>query len=868
MLLPEGTKIGAYEVLGLLGAGGMGEVYRARDTKLKREVAVKTLPETFIRDVERLSRFQREAEVLASLNHPNIAAIHNVEEASNGSRFLVLELVEGETLADRLSRGPIPVDETMRLATQIAEAIEAAHLKGIIHRDLKPANVKITPGGRVKVLDFGLAKIYEGGTEASLSQSPTLVSGSMPGTIIGTAAYMSPEQARGLAADAQADIWAFGCLLFEMLTGSRAVPGETIADIFAAIVKSEPDWDKLPADTPQSLRLLLRRCLQKDRSRRLRHIGDAALELQQLLTEPAVTSAPAALPARSFGWALALVILVAAAAGAVVLSSLRRPMPVSDSRVIRFAVPPPERFFKRGEPTEFALSPDGRYLVFAAEGATRNLWIRSLESDEARPLPGTDTYNSMFPFWSPDSRYVGFYRSNKLYKLAIADGRTEVICNVGGFPVSTWGTNNTIVFAVDGQLFRVSADGGEPQLISIGEPLSSARGEIYNPSFLPNGNHLLFDVRTVQGDLNGVWSLSLASGEQNRIVPSASRASYSATGHLLYIRDNKLFGYQFNPSALQVAGEPILLNRSAASNVLLSRFSVSANGILAWTRIPTEGAQVVWRDRAGKLLQTVLRSGLYRQIRLSPDSSRAAVVMVNNDGNQDIWLLEKSNGVFSRLTSASTNEGDTVWSSDGGELAYVSRGNLYRNALDTSQIKPLLESAESKWLHDWSPDGQFVVYAYDRGVYALPLAGQADPITLLESDFNKDEFRVSPNSRWIAYNSSESGRSEVYVASFPRMDRRRQVSNVGGSIPRWRNDMREMYYLRPDGMMMAVDIHPGESLETGPPRELFRVDVPVSTVLDQYDVTPDGTRFIVIENEQNAASPPINIVVNWSAELR
>jgi serine/threonine protein kinase len=865
MSFAQGDKIGSYQVLALLGSGGMGDVYRARDTKLQREVAIKALPDAFTQDPDRLARFQREAEVLASLNHPNIGAIHNLEEAADGSRFLILELVEGETLADRIARGPLRVDEVFQVGRQIASAIEAAHIRGIIHRDLKPANVKVTPDGNVKVLDFGLAKTYDS-QNASLSQSPTVLSGSIPGMIVGTAAYMSPEQARGEAADSQSDVWALGCLLFEMLTGNRAFHGDTMAEVLASTMKDEPDWTMLPADVPSRLRLVLRRCLEKDRRRRLRNIGDAALDLEEGPAE--FTAAPSA----SFRsgvivpWAITIIAILVAIA-AFTMPGTRDRSSVSETGTIRFAVSSPERFFKRGEPAEFAVSPNGRYLVFTAEGTTRKLWIRSLDSTEARPLSGTDTDNSMLPFWSPDSRYIGFYRGNKLNKLSIADGRTEVICNTGGFPLSTWGPGNTIVFAADGKLYRVSAEGGEPQLISLSEPLKNEY--VADPQFLPDGDHVIFHTRRqLTKDVAGTWVLSPKSGQLKRILPFAVLAAFSPPRHLVYIRDGNLYAQMFDPAKLETSGEPILIEKEAGLNAGIGGFSLSENGTLAWSGQPNRAAQVVWRDRSGKSLQVALQSGLYRQIRLSPDASRAVVASTGESGFSNIWLLQMSNGVFSPLINNMANNSDPVWSPDGRDIVFTSLGNLYRNTVDTTTIQPLLESKESKWVHDWSPDGQYLVYAYDKGVYALPMSGNQNPVTLLENDFRKDEFRVSPDSRWIAYNSMESGRSEVYVASFPKFDRRRQVSNSGGAIPRWRKDMREMYYLRLDGTLMAVDLHPGETLETGVPHELFHVDVPVSTVLDQYDVTGDGQRFIVIENEENATSPPINVVVNWTAQLK
>lgn len=860
MPLQPGTKFGSYEVLSLLGVGGMGEVYRARDTLLKRDVAIKALPDAFSRDAERVSRFQREAEVLASLSHPNIAAIHHLEEV-DGLRFLVLEFVEGETLEERISRGPAPVNEALRIARQIAEAMEAAHAKGIVHRDLKPANVKITADTKVKVLDFGLAKIYEEELPASnFSQSPTLVSGTMAGALLGTAAYMSPEQARGQNVDHQADIWAFGCILYEMLTGKVSFQGDTMADIFGSILKSEPDWNALPKDTPAAVVRLLRRCLQKERTRRMRDIGDAGLEIDEALTDPLPPSTGTVIAApgtrAAYAWIVAALAIVTAIASIVTSRTGVEP----ENKTVRFSVPPPQRFFLRGQAAQFVLSPDGRNLAFVAEDTIRRIWVRSLDATEAKPLAGTD--NATLPFWSPDSRYVGFWRNQKLHKISIADGHTQSIANVSGFPSATWSRNNVIVFGDDERLFRVSADGGEPELF-VKPEASRKETWVGGAHFLPDGDHLSFSVASEQREAAGLWVISVASGERKRILPFGVRAKYSpATRQLLFVRDGKLIAQPFDAARLEITGDEAVVDTQAAAGEQIGAFDVSSDGVFAWSARPIGAARLVWRDRTGNRMNVGLEPGLYRQVRLSPDGARAAVNMSTSSLAQDIWLLEMGSGVFSRMTAAAGNENDMVWSPDGRELAFAWRGNLYRKTIGASEFTPILESAASTWLHDWSPDGRLLVFARDRGVYIMPASGQGQPSTLLENDFNKDEFRVSPDSRWIAYNSDETGRSEIYAASFPNFDKRRQVSNSGGAIPRWRNDMREMYYMQLDGSLMAVDIRAGEGLETSAPRVLFKTEGPVSSVLDQYDVTADGKTFLLIENEDNAVSPPINLIIS------
>jgi serine/threonine protein kinase len=856
MTLQPGARLGSYEVVGLLGAGGMGEVYRARDTQLKREVAIKALPGMVSRDPERLSRFQREAEILASLTHPNIGAIHHLEEVE-GTPFLILELVEGDTLAERIGRGPLPLDETLTIARQIAYAVEAAHGKGIVHRDLKPANVKITADQQVKVLDFGLAKMYEAQPEsAAFSNSPTRLSGTMTGTLIGTAAYMSPEQARGQNADRQSDVWAFGCILYEMLTGKPAFAGDTVTDILATVVRAEPDWNALPSGLPSRVLLLLKRCLQKDRTHRLRDIGDAVLEIDTKEESP--VSSPARSRNTVLPWAIAAIALLLAASVWIVSSNRTVPTP----KTLHFTVPPPTQFFLRGQPTQLALSPDGSYLAFVAEDATRSIWIRALDSAESRVVPGTA--NGSLPFWSADSRYIGFWQGQQLKKVSIVDGQSQVVGPVAGYPAATWNRNNVMIFSVDGVLYRIPAGSNTPEVFM--KPDGSRREtEIAFPTFLPDGDHLLFRIFSDDPQTAGLWVISLASGDRKRLSPVAARVKYSpATGQLLHLQDGHIEAQAFDDKRLELTGQPTVLNVGASEKEKIGAFDISTDGILVWTGRSERAARLVWRDKNGNKTNVVLDPGPYRQIRLSPDATRIAVNATNENQGQDVWIFETASGVFSRITSGPEGANDMVWSPDGRQLAFQWHGNLYRKMIGSPENIPILESSTNKWLHDWSPDGRSIVFAQDQGVYVTSPTTPGPASTFLENSFNKDEFRISPDSKWIAYNTDESGREEVYIASFPKFDNRRQVSNSGGTIPRWRADMREMYYMRPDGTVMAVEVRNGEILQTGAPRPLFRADVPVSAVLDQYDVTPDGQKFVIIENDANAVTPPIHVVVNWA----
>ena len=598
----------------------------------------------------------------------------------------------------------------------------------------------------------------------------------------------------------------------------------------------------------------------------MRSIGDAAIEIHQMLAEPVPEgAATAVLPARrrapSYVWGLALIALVGTVIFIVALVGLRRTA-TPEAMTVRFAVQPPERFFTRGTVPPFVLSPDGKHLAFLAEGATRKLWLRSLDSSETREIPGTENAR-LLPFWSPDSKYLGFFSNNNLNKVSIADGHLTVICSVPGFTIATWNSGNVIVAGIEGTLYRVSADGGDLQVL-LARPGSREEVQFGGPEFLPDGDHFLYNVDSPEREASGLWVRSLKSGEQKRVLPFPTRARYFS-GYLLYLRDEKLVAHPFDLTKLSVTGEPAGLTLESGHNEPVGGFHVSSNGVLAWSAKPKGAAELIWRDRTGKKTPVNLAAAVYRQVRLSPDAARAAVL---TSDSPSIWLLDMSSGVFSRLSSGQGTESDMVWSPDGRELAFSRRGNLFRRAVGSTEAVPFFQSPDNKWLHDWSPDGRHLVFSRDKGVYAVPTAGEQKPITLVENAFAKDEFRVSPDNRWIAYNSDENGRSEVYIASFPKFDRRRQVSNSGGAIPRWRGDMKELYYLGLDGALMAVDIRPGETLETSAPHALFQADLPFTTVLDQYDVTSDGKKFLVIENEQNATSPPINIVVNWVEELR
>jgi Tol biopolymer transport system component len=895
-----GQTLSHYRITAALAAGGMGEVYRATDTKLGREVAIKVLPSEVTQDPERLSRFRREAHLLAALNHPHIAAIHGLEEA-DAKPFLVLELVEGEDLKARLERGAIPVDEVLEIAKQIAEALEEAHNKGIVHRDLKPANVKVTPDGKVKVLDFGLAKAWTGeATEgspssASMSQSPTLEhSGTAAGVILGTAAYMSPEQARGKAVDKRGDVWAFGVLMWEMLTGLALFTGDTLTDVIAAVLTKEPDLDVLPAGTPRAVRRLLSRCLRKDPRTRLPDIGAARLDLQELLAGTAeetgaeaggsVSTAPEIRRLARHRGVWAAVALVSAGLAALVailyFTEVPEPRPAA-----HFVLDLPDDM-SFGEVDFTAVSPDGRQVAFAgvSSDGSRRLWIRPLGSPEARPLAGTDGAES--PFWSPDGKSIAFSAAGDLKKLTLSGGTVQRICSLpdAGAGLGTWNTEGTIVFSSGmrvASLFSVSSAGGEAKPLTTHD---ESRGETSHwlPWFLPDGHHFLFDIASTQEESAGVHVASIDAPEQRqRLLPGGTRVIH-ASGHLLFVREGTLFAQPFDPGSLGMSGEPV----PVAENVShfsawrdWGRFSASPSGVLAYrTTGERSNVQLAWVDRKGEQLAPVGEPGPYHQIALSPDGRRVAVEILDTEGGWDLWMIDVSRGVASRLTSDPAIERDPVWSPDGQEVVYrVSSGrdhSLFRKGLRGEPASPVPGGSGAKGERvtpeSWSSDGKTLLYRRIDGstVWALPLEGGGEAEVILNLEFRLDEPQISPDGRWLAYTSEESGEWEVYVQPFRRSGERVRVSLEGGGQPKWRGDGKELFYAAPDGQLMALDVGEGTAgPEVSLPTALFEVG-DFNPGDDDYGVSADGQRFLVKVPVEEDVEARIHVVLNWPSLLK
>jgi Tol biopolymer transport system component len=871
--LQRGDRFGPYEVVDALGAGGMGEVYRARDTKLNRGVALKVLPERFALDPDRSARFTREAHLLATLNHPNIAAIYGLDE-SNGAQALVLELIEGPTLADRIALGPIPVDEALTIARQIADAVEAAHEKGIIHRDLKPANIKITHSGVVKVLDFGLAKVWDG-AQSDLSASPRLTAEAIgERTILGTPAYMSPEQARGKVVDKRTDIWAFGCVLYEMLTGRAPFPGETLSDTMAAILEREPPWSALPAATPAGIRQLLKRCLEKEPKRRLCDVGDARLEIDEAPSQPPMDSnVVSALRQRArLAWT-ALALVMVAVAVAVVWAF--RPVPQVPEMRLEITTP------STTDPVSLALSPDGQKIVFVAtsEGRSR-LWVRLLDAVSPRPLVGTD--NASFPFWSPDSRSVGFFADGNLKRIDLdGGGSIQVLASASTGRGGEWNRDGTIIFSprTSSPIFRVSATGGEPVPLTRLDP---PQGAHRFPKFLPDGRHFLYYV-TGGPETNGVYIGQLDGSETRRLFDADAGAVYASSGQLLFARQGRLFAQDFDPVRLALTGNPYLMGEQVEVAVNyngMAAVSASAGHIVYRTGSASGLRQFLWLDRTGKEVGKIGEPDAAGPLNpsLSPAGHSVALQRTLN-GNTDIWLLEAGRGVLNRLTSDAAIDFFPLWSSNGSHIVFSSNRkgavDLYqKSATETGSEELLVSSRQNKVAMDSSPDGRFLLYrsldektGYD--LWTLPLDGDRKPFPIAQTKFEEREGQFSPDGKWIAYQSNESGPFDIYVQPFPGPGGKSQISTNGGGQVRWRRDGKEIYYIAPDGRLMAVPIRlasDGPVVEIGVPVPLFatRVGEAVQDVYrQQYMVSPDGQRFLINIAMEKANASPITIILNW-----
>lgn len=895
------TRIAHYEITGKLGEGGMGVVYRAIDTRLNREVAIKVLPPTVASDLDRMMRFEREARLLASLNHPNINAIYGIEQSGEFSA-LVLALIEGPTLADRIAAGPAPLEEAIRIVRQLAEALEYAHERGIIHRDLKPANLKVTPEGTVKVLDFGLALALTndgaGSASGDPSISPTLsMHATRMGTILGTAAYMAPEQAKGKAVDRRADIWAFGAIFLELLTGRPAFGGDTVAEVLASAIK-EPPLYRLPADTPAAVRRLIARCLEKDPRQRLQAIGEARILLAAPLEETIAAPPPAAgTGTHRLPWAIAAALLLALAA----LGWRYFHQPVAAARQMRFQIPAPE---KTELESYLSVSPDGRRLAFRASDGQVRIWIRALDALDVRPLAGTEGVQSFF--WSPDSRYIAFAAGRKLKKVEASGGPTQTVTDLSSdelFLGGAWGADGMIVFGFSKPgmpLMRVPATGGAPVPIIAPDPDHPSLS--LSPSFLPDGRHFVYEFCPDPPYKCGIYLRSLDARPEERDTkpliaaefathPGDTAVAYAVSpdpnfGYVLFERDGSLMALPFDARRLEAAGLPVLV--AAGIGRMARSFSASPGGILAFRPDNTTigNRSLLWFDRHGKPLGQLGSEGPWTGVALSPDGKFAAVNQSGQSSGsvEHVWTIDTARGVPTRL-----NPGDIIEYIGGGAISPDGRvaftymkdgvkGDIYaRPASGVGEPQLLVASKNMKHPFDWSLDGRFLLFDTHSpekiDLCALPMTGDRKPIRLLTGLAGEASAGLSPDSRWIAYSSRESARDEVYVQGFlpdhvPATGIGKwQISTAGGRFPLWRRDGKELYYIAPDRKVMAVSV---VSTATG-----FRpgVAVPLFQLragqFRGYDVTPDG-RFLIDIQTQEAPhnTAPITVVLNWWAALK
>ena len=903
MTIAPGTKLGRYEIRSPLGAGGMGEVYLARDPKLGRNVAVKVLSAQYSMDKDRLARFEQEACAAGALNHPNVLSVYDVG-VENGSPYVVSELLQGETLRERLNGAPLSQRKALDYALQIASGLSAAHERGIVHRDLKPENVFITSDERAKILDFGLAKLTQGdGNLASQTEIPTRRVDTGPNAVMGTVGYMAPEQVRGARVDQRSDIFSFGCVLYEMLTSRRAFRGESAADTLSAILKEDPpELYSTNSQTNPALERIVLHCLAKSPAQRFQSVKDLAFALEALIGLSSGHTTAAPLPLRAgriksrerLAWIVALVCFLGLLAALPFALAYWRRAPV-DEQVIKLSILPPEKAIIPGALPAMALSPDGRRLAFVASSEGQDLlWVRSLDSLSAQALPGTEgALNASPPFWSPDSRFIGFFAGGKLKKIDPSGGPSQTLCDVpavsrgGSWAESrgaSWNRDGVILFAPGGTgpLYRVSAAGGEPTQVTA---LDQSRFEVTHrwPSFLPDGRHFLYFARSGKAESTGVYVGSLDGKETKRLLSTATNAVYAPPGFLLFMRKETLMAQAFDAGKLQLTGEPSPVAEHVAFNPGLgvAAFSVSETGVLAFRTGGGQINQPRWFDRAGKQTGALGAAGLYFTVALSPDEKRAAVDLTDNQtGMTDLWLFDLlQRGVPSRFTTDPANDADPLWSPDGSSIVFSSSRegvfNLYQKAASgVGSEEVLLKSSEDKVPDDWSADGRFIVYETlnqktKSDLWVLPMSGDRQPFPFLQTEFNEQQAQFSPDGKWIAYTSDESGASEVYVQTFPASGGKWRVSTGGGVQPRWRRDGRELFYIAADQKLMAVDVKLGATFEAGVPKVLFGTRVPtLRNFRNHYAVSADGQRFLINSTIEETSSTPISVVVNWTAEVK
>ena len=918
MTLTPGSRLGPYEVQGPLGAGGMGEVYRARDVTLNRDVAIKILPDLFAHDTDRVGRFTREAQTLAALNHPNIAQIYGIVEApssADGARGgahvhgLVMELIEGEDLAALITRGPMPIADALPIAKQIADALEAAHEQGIIHRDLKPANIKVRPDGAVKVLDFGLAKALDtaSGAGADAMNSPTLTefaprllrgsggasptphgygrAGTQMGVILGTAAYMAPEQARGKAVDRRADIWAFGVVLFEMLTGRRAFPGDDISDVLASVLKSDPEWNAVPAGTPPSVRRLLRRCLEKDPRKRLSAIGDARLDLDEPDTPAATSATSGAVRPSLFTrlWPAIAGAAVTAVIAALLWTASRGTDPAGLARLSMLA-PAGESLYP--DSTGVAISPDGTMIAFLVGSVAKSgiqLWVRSLDSLVARRLEGGD--GATLPFWSPDSRRIGFMTTDgKLKTMAASGGRAEVLCDAPNGRGAVWTKSNVILFAPDagGPIYRIPSTGGTPTPVT---KLDAARREYGHrfPALLPDGQHFLYASLPGKNGQFDIFAGSLMDDSRTFVGSMDASPVYADPGWLLFARQGVLTAQPFDAKRLTLTGDPVTLDDEpsaildpATSFTAGRSTSISQNGALAYFSTPSPNNTAEWYDASGRKIGTLnIPAGHYETATISPDGTHAVLVRSTSPSESALWLVDLARASASPLTAGRGRNDSPVWSPDGTRIVFSADRNgpedvFVKEVADASPEQPLYRSdVPFKGPGAWSPDGRWIVMTEldpvtAENIWLLPVPGGRELKPFVIGPRREMAGPVSPDGRWIAYVSDETGRIELYVQSFPVPGHKVQVSQAGATAAWWTRDGRQLLFIGDDlRSLWRVDVSPGATFGVGTPKLLAVFPPNIVSI----DAMPDRQRFLALTPER-IGTGSITVVQNWLAAVR
>jgi Tol biopolymer transport system component len=893
MAISANARLGRYEIRSQLGAGGMGEVYLARDPKINRDVAIKVLPAAFSADSERLRRFEQEAQAAGALNHPNILSIYDVD-THDGSPYVVSELLEGETLREQLKDAALPVRKAVDYALQIASGLVAAHERGIVHRDLKPENLFITKHGTVKILDFGLAKLIEqrDGSEV-LTDLPTRELNTVPGTIVGTVGYMSPEQVRGQQVDRRSDIFSLGVILYEMLSGSRAFRGVSAIETLNAILKEDPpELSESNSQINPALERVVMHCLEKSPQQRFQSARDVVFALEALSGLSSGRTMKGALPltaerARNrerLAWIVTGVLLLALLAALPFALAHLSHAPV-DERALMVSVLLPEKATINLGPSALALSPDGRRLAFVASFEGRDLlWVRSLDSLSAEALQGTEgAAIQSAPFWSPDSRFIGFFAGDKLKKIDASGGPPQVLCNVGGPRGGTWNRDGVIVFAPVpfGPLYQVSQAGGEPTPVTALDQSGSETAHRW-PYFLPDGRHFLYLMRSSKAESEGIYVGSLDAKETKRLLPTALNAAYAFPGFLLFLRNEQLIAQRFDADKLELTGEPLSVAERVAYNPGLSRgaFSVSENGVLAFRSGGGQINQPLWFDRQGKQSGSLGAAGLYLTLWLSPDEKRAAVDRSDpQTGTSDIWLFDLSRGIPSRFTTDPAGDTNPLWSPDGSRIVFASTREGVRNLYQKTagggvNEEVLLKSSEDKVPNDWSSDGQFIVYQTSNpktkwDLWVLPMSGDRQQFPFLQTQFNEQQAEFSTDGKWIAYTSDESGAPEVYVQKFPVSEGKWRVSTGGGSQPKWRRDGRELFYIAADRNLMAVDVKLGATFDAAAPKALFGTRVlSLTEFRNHYAPTSDGQRFLINSTLEETNTTPISLLVNWTAGLK